>query len=112
MAAVNHTGPIRRCPIVYQENPRGWVWNRVLAPRIHQWGARPEHIAGIHPWADRLGEAGRLCLQAIQLRCGSAAELPFPDETFDLVLQSTAFTSVLDSGMEQRIAAEMLRLLQ
>jgi ubiquinone/menaquinone biosynthesis C-methylase UbiE len=77
-----------------------------------KWGARPEHIAGIDLLADRISEAGRLCPKAVQLRCGSAAELPFPDETFDLVLQSTVFTSVLDSGMKQRMASEMLRVLR
>jgi SAM-dependent methyltransferase len=77
-----------------------------------KWGARPEHLAGIDLLADRIGEARRLCPQAVQLQCGSAAALPFPDETFDLVLQSTVFTSVLDSGMKQRMAAEMLRVLR
>jgi ubiquinone/menaquinone biosynthesis C-methylase UbiE len=77
-----------------------------------KWGARPGNIVGIDLLADRIGEARRLCPKAVQLRCGSAAELPFPDETFDLVLQSTVFTSVLNSGMKQRMASEMLRVLR
>jgi len=77
-----------------------------------KWGARPENIAGIDLLADRIDEAGRLCPTAVQLWCGSGTELPFPDEAFDLVLQSTVFTSVLDSGMKQRMASEMLRVLK
>ena len=77
-----------------------------------KWGARPENIAGIDLLADRIGEAERLCPKAVQLQCGSAAELPFLEKTFDLVLQSTVFTSVLDSGMKQRMASEMLRVLK
>jgi ubiquinone/menaquinone biosynthesis C-methylase UbiE len=77
-----------------------------------KWGARPENIVGIDLLADRIGEAGRLCPKGVQLQCGSAEEILFPDETFDLVLQSTVFTSVLDSGMKQRMAAEMFRVLK
>ena len=36
----------------------------------------------------------------------------FPDEMFDLVLQSTVFTSVLDPGTKQQMAAEMCRVLK
>jgi SAM-dependent methyltransferase len=77
-----------------------------------KWGARPEHIVGIDLLPDRVAEAKRLCPGALTVESGSAAELSFPDKTFDLVLQSTVFTSVLDSGMKQRMAAEMLRVLK
>jgi SAM-dependent methyltransferase len=77
-----------------------------------KWGARPEHIVGIDLLSDRVAEAKRLCPETLTVECGSAAGLSFPDETFDLVLQSTVFTSVLDSGMKQRMAAEMLRVLK
>jgi ubiquinone/menaquinone biosynthesis C-methylase UbiE len=77
-----------------------------------KWGARPENIAGIDLLADRIAEAARLCPTAVQLRCGSAAQLPFPDGAFDLVLQSTVFTSVLDPALKRRMASEMLRVLK
>jgi len=77
-----------------------------------KWRVRPENIAGIDLLSDRIAEARRLCPEAVQLQCGNAAVLSFPDETFDLVLQSTVFTSVLDSGMKQRMAAEMLRVVK
>jgi ubiquinone/menaquinone biosynthesis C-methylase UbiE len=77
-----------------------------------KWGARPENIAGIDLLSNRIAEARRLCPKAVQFQCGSAAVLSFPDATFDLVLQSMVFTSVLDSGMKQRMAAEMLRVVK
>jgi hypothetical protein len=43
---------------------------------------------------------------------GNAASLQFPDEMFDLVLQSTVFTSVLDHRMKTQMAAEMCRVLR
>ena len=50
--------------------------------------------------------------QAVTIRCGNATELGFPDGVFDLVVQSTVFTSVLDSRVKQRIASEMLRVVK
>ena len=77
-----------------------------------KWGARPEHIAGVDLLSDRVTEAKKLCPEAVQVQCGSATELAFPKETFDLVLQSTVFTSVLDASMKQQMAAEMLRVVK
>ena len=77
-----------------------------------KWGARPAHIAGVDLLADRVTEAQKLCPEAVQLQCGSAAALTFPGETFHLVLQSTVFTSVLDAGLKQQMAAEMLRVVK
>jgi ubiquinone/menaquinone biosynthesis C-methylase UbiE len=77
-----------------------------------KWGARPEHIVGIDLLADRVAEARRLCPETVEIRCGSAAALSFPDKTFDLVLQSTVFTSILDFEMKRQIASEMLRVLK
>src|SRR5712691_2233747 len=74
-----------------------------------KWGARPENITGVDLLSDRVIEAKKLCPEAVQVQCGSATGLAFPSDTFDLVLQSTVFTSVLDAGMKQRMASEMLR---
>ena len=77
-----------------------------------KWGAQPEHIAGVDLLPDAITKAKQLCPPGVSLPRGSAAELPFSDATFDLVLQSTVFTSVLDSSMRQRIASEMLRVVK
>jgi len=77
-----------------------------------KWGVRPENITGIDLLSDRVTQAKKLCPEAVQVQCGSAAELALPSDTFDLVLQSTVFTSVLDPSMKQRMAAEMLRVVK
>jgi SAM-dependent methyltransferase len=77
-----------------------------------KWGARPENITGIDLLSDRVTEAKWLAPAAVNIRCGSAAALSFPDSTFDLVLQSTVFTSALDPELRQRMASEMLRVVK
>jgi ubiquinone/menaquinone biosynthesis C-methylase UbiE len=59
-----------------------------------------------------VAEARYLCPEAIQIVYGNAAALAFPDATFDLVVQSTVFTSVLDTTMKHQMAAEMLRVVK
>ena len=77
-----------------------------------QWGARPENVTGIDLLVDRIAEARYLCPEAVRILHGNATELAFPDATFDLVVQSTVFTSVLDPIMRQQIASEMLRVVK
>src|SRR5262245_22428876 len=74
-----------------------------------KWGARPENITGVDLLVDRVAEARYLCAEAVKIMYGNAVELAFPDATFDLVVQSTVFTSVLDAVMKQQMASEMLR---
>lgn len=45
------------------------------------------------------------------IRTGDASRLPWEDAGFDLVLQSTVFSSILEPGMRQAVASEMLRVL-
>jgi ubiquinone/menaquinone biosynthesis C-methylase UbiE len=47
----------------------------------------------------------------LQILCGSASELPFPDGSFDFVSQFMLFTSVLSSEMKCQIAREIDRVL-
>ncbi len=77
-----------------------------------KWGARPENITGIDLLVDRVAEARYLCPEAVRIVYGNAVELAFPDATFDLVVQSTVFTSVLDAMMKQQMASEMLRVVK
>ncbi|MGE3539039.1 MAG: class I SAM-dependent methyltransferase [Candidatus Tectimicrobiota bacterium] len=77
-----------------------------------KWGAQPENIAGVDLLSERTVEARKLCPEMVQIHDGNAAELPFADQTFDVVLQSTVFTSVLDPNVKQQIAAEMLRVVK
>jgi SAM-dependent methyltransferase len=77
-----------------------------------KWGAQPENITGIDLLPDRLAEARRLCPEAVSVEYGNAAMLTFLDATFDIVLQSTVFTSVLDPRVKQQMASEMLRVVK
>jgi ubiquinone/menaquinone biosynthesis C-methylase UbiE len=77
-----------------------------------KWGARPENITGIDLLADRVSKARRLCPPAVHIECASAAELPFSNGAFDLVLQSTVFTSILNPDLKRRVAAEMMRVVK
>jgi len=67
-----------------------------------KWGARPENIVGVDLLSDRVTEAKKLCPEAVQVQCESAAALAFPSATFDLVLQSTVFT--LRAGCQHETA--------
>ena len=44
--------------------------------------------------------------------CGDASKLPYEDESMDIVMQYTVFTSILESKMKRDIAREMLRVLK
>jgi SAM-dependent methyltransferase len=77
-----------------------------------KWGARPENMRGIDVLSERVSEAARLCPEAMRIQRGNAASLDFPDDCFDLLLQSTVFTSVLDPKIKTQMAREMLRVLK
>jgi SAM-dependent methyltransferase len=77
-----------------------------------QLGARPENLFGIDLLTDRVAEARQLCPESVKFQCQSAATLSFPDASFDLILQATVFTSILDSNMKQQVASEMLRAVK
>lgn len=77
-----------------------------------KWGARPENLVGVELIDERVAKAIQLCPKDVTILQGNAAKLQFPGEMFHLVLQSTVFTSVLDSGTKQQMAAEMCRVLK
>lgn len=77
-----------------------------------KWGIKPVDITGVDLRPDVLASAAELCPQGVTLRCSNGSLLDFPDESFDLVLQSLVFTSVLDQGMKEEMAREMMRVLK
>lgn len=81
-----------------------------LLLRWIQWGAMPENCHGIELVPQRLEQARRRLPASVQLTIGDASRLPFPDHTFDLTSQLTVLSSILDDGMQQAVAAEMLRV--
>ncbi len=74
-------------------------------------GMLPENLFGVDVLPERAAEARRLSPSAVTFVEGNAARLPFPDDSFDIVFQSTVFSSVLDPIVRQKIASEMLRVL-
>jgi SAM-dependent methyltransferase len=77
-----------------------------------KWGARPENIVGIDLLPERVAEAIHLCPKAMEIHRGNAAVLEFETESFDVVIQSTVFTSVIDLNMKRQMASEMCRVLK
>jgi ubiquinone/menaquinone biosynthesis C-methylase UbiE len=76
------------------------------------WGADPENVFGVELLQASATRARRLSPQAVTIECGNAAEMSFDSGSFDIVLQATVFSSVLDPAMKQAMAAEMLRVLR
>ncbi len=90
---------------------------------IEAWGAWRENLAGIEldtsrgkraqaRFAAHRSEAGDLLSPGADIRIGDASRLPWPDAFFDIVLQGTVFTSILDDGMKRAVAGEMTRVLK
>jgi ubiquinone/menaquinone biosynthesis C-methylase UbiE len=77
-----------------------------------KWGASPENLAGVDLLTERIAQACRLSPPGAVLARGNAAHLDFADGSFDIVLQATVFTSILDPALRERVAAEMARVLK
>jgi len=85
--------------------------------RFESWGAAIAALSGIDLVETRVARAverfgGTSQPGRPELRVGDASALPWPDGHFDIVHQSTVFTSILDSPMKAAVAAEMLRVLR
>jgi len=76
-----------------------------------RYGAHPGNLYGIDLLADRV-EIAKGVSPNIDFRYGDASDLPYEDEVFDIVMQFTVFTSILDSQMKRNVAREMLRVLK
>lgn len=76
------------------------------------WGAEPGRLTGIDLLAERIDVARRRCARGVALHVGNGGALPFEDGSFDLVLQSTVFTSILDGAVRRHVADEIVRVLR
>ena len=74
------------------------------------YGADPAGLCGIDVIFGALKTARRRSPHFLFL-CANGGKLPFQDGAFDLVLQYTAFSSVLDQDIRSGMADEMLRVL-
>jgi ubiquinone/menaquinone biosynthesis C-methylase UbiE len=84
------------------------AWARDLV----RWGLEPRGYTGVDVLPARLEEARRLSPPGAVFSVTNGAALEFADAGFDLVLQATVFTSILDAHVRVRVAREMLRVLR
>ena len=75
------------------------------------YGAAPARLHGTDLLAGRVAVARRL-LPHVALTCANGGRLPYPDAAFDLVLQFTVFSSILDAATCYTVANEMRRVLK
>lgn len=81
---------------------------------LQEWtsfGASPQDLHGIDVREGGLNTARRY-LVTPNLLCADGQALPYPDARFDIVLQFTAFSSLLDDNVKAQVASEMLRVLK
>ena len=72
-------------------------------------GAQPENLVGNELLPERVAQARRMLPQAVRIVAGDASALSFEEGAFDIVYQSTVFTSILDDELQARIAGSMWR---
>jgi SAM-dependent methyltransferase len=75
--------------------------------RLHEYGAAECH--GVDLMEDRIA-TGRERYPTLELRVGSATELPYADGAFDVVTQFTCLSSILDDEVRLAVAREMRRV--
>jgi SAM-dependent methyltransferase len=80
--------------------------------RMISLGLRPERLVGNELLPERLAQARASLPATVRLIGGDATALELPDASFDVVFQSTVFTSILDDGLAERLARLMWRLLR
>ena len=83
--------------------------NGVNLVEFLQFGADPERLVGNELLAERLEQARCLLPDPVRLMPGDACDLPFEAASFDIVYQSTVFSSILDDAFQQHLADAMWR---
>lgn len=82
----------------------GWL------PDLLSWGVHEENLYGID-LSERCVNATSKLLPSAKLSVGDAADLPWNDGTFALVISSTVFTSILNDEVRKQVAKEIQRVL-
>jgi ubiquinone/menaquinone biosynthesis C-methylase UbiE len=70
----------------------------------------PENLCGVDLLFHRVAGA-RKRLTHLPLACADGQNLPYQSGSFDLVLQFTVFSSILEKPIRENLASEMLRVL-
>lgn len=79
--------------------------------QLIRYGATPENVVGVDVLPNRL-ERARSLSPHLRFELVDGNSLPFPDGSFDIVWQSTVFSSIVDPVIQQRLAQEMRRVLK
>ncbi len=82
----------------------GHILNRFL-----EFGVQEAH--GIELQTQRVNQAHHLYPRT-QIISGNAGQLPYEDNSFDLVMQFMCFSSILEKNLKEKIANEMWRVLK
>ena len=76
-----------------------------------RYGAKPANLYGIDLRDESIDEAKKISPN-IEFKSGNAEILPYESDFFDIVMQFTVFTSILDINMKKNVAAEIIRVLK
>jgi len=76
-----------------------------------KYGANSVNVYGIDLIFDRL-QTSKHSFPLCEFANADGQKLPFESQSFDILLQFTAFSSILDPHLKQNMAADMLRVLK
>jgi len=80
--------------------------------QLMQLGFLPENLVGNELLPERYQTARHMLPTSTNLLLGDASTLDLPDHTFDVVYQSTVFTSILDDNFQKKLAEKMWALVK
>lgn len=83
-------------------------WLRLL----NEMGANPVNLVGVDLLPERVDIAREICSSLASVQSCDASSLPFANQSFDVALAFTVFSSVLDSVLKSEMAAEILRVIR
>ncbi|MDZ7831093.1 MAG: class I SAM-dependent methyltransferase [Desulfobacterales bacterium] len=70
-------------------------------------GFRPENLVGNELLEERSKKAREMMPASTRIISGDALTIDLPEQSFDIVFQSTVFTSILDSEFQSKLAGRM-----
>lgn len=75
-------------------------------------GATPKCLQGCDLLPMRIRQARQILPEHLLLACADGQYLPYTSQQFDLLIQYTVFSSILDDNLKARLALDMVRVLK
>jgi len=75
-------------------------------------GFEPKNIIGNELLIERAETARKILPKEVDIIEGNALKLSFPPNSFDIVFQSTVFTSILDTNFQKELARKMWKFVK